>query len=222
MTKNIQIEVDMQPAPKNLAAALAEFQRDLPRLGKGQTANTGTYSYRYADLADVSTLVLPLLAKHGLSFSAKPTLDESGRFVLEYTLRHSSGEADVGRYPLAANGTPQQIGSSITYARRYALCSVTGIAPDEDDDGAQGQAPTTEPVETAAQAQAEDDFAEEIKAAETAAAIEEIGGRIKQALAAKPPRLTQTQYTRLARNAAKRLTQVPKPEPKTEAPSEPA
>jgi hypothetical protein len=118
----------------SLASALAAFQEFLPTLGKTNTANTGTYSYRYADLADVSTLVLPLLAKQGLSFSAKPTIDDQGRFVLAYTLRHTSGESDCGSYPLPS-GTPQVVGSAITYARRYALCAVTGIAPDEDDDG---------------------------------------------------------------------------------------
>lgn len=122
-----------------LASALAAFQAELPTLGKTNTANTGTYSYRYADLADVSKVVLPLLAKHGLSFSAKPTIDESGRFVLAYVLRHAGGGEDAGVYPLPGNATPQQVGSAITYARRYVLQSMTGIAPDEDDDGKAAQ-----------------------------------------------------------------------------------
>src|SRR5690606_31859835 len=80
-------------------------------------------------------IVLPLLGKHGLSFSARPTLDEAGRFVLAYSLRHESGDSEDGAYPLPTTGTPQQVGSAITYARRYALCAVTGVAADEDDDG---------------------------------------------------------------------------------------
>lgn len=134
---------------ENLAAALAAFQAELPTIGKGNTASVksdkGSYSYKYADLADVSGKVLPLLAKHGLSFSTKPTLDESGRFVLEYTLRHSSGESDRGSYPLST-GTPQQVGSAITYARRYVLCAITGVAPDQDDDGAAGIEMRTDPL----------------------------------------------------------------------------
>ena len=124
----------------NLAAALAAVQSQLPHIGKDNKAEVKNdqgkrlYSYAYADLPGVSRLVLPLLAAHGLSFSAKPTLHE-GKFVLEYTLRHASGDADTGYYPLTQQGTPQQQGSAITYARRYALCAVTGIAPDEDDDG---------------------------------------------------------------------------------------
>jgi hypothetical protein len=120
-----------------LAVALAAFQADLPRVGKGNTADMGNYSYAYADLADVSQAVLPKLAEHGLSFSTKPTLTDDGRFVLRYTLRHGSGETDSGDYPIASNGTPQQMGSAITYARRYALLAVTGVAPDHDDDDGQ-------------------------------------------------------------------------------------
>ena len=126
---------------ENLASALAAFQLELPRLAKGNEADTGSYKYKYADLADVSSVVLPLLAKHGLSFSAKPTLDEGGRFVLEYVLRHTTGESDGGAYPLPS-GSPQQIGSAITYARRYVLSAICGVAPDADDDGkAAGDAP---------------------------------------------------------------------------------
>lgn len=125
---------------ESLAAALAAFQAELPHIGKDNLAvvksDKGSYKYTYADLSDVSAVVLPAMARHGLSFSAKPTLDDADRFVLEYTLRHVGGEADVGRYPLPATGTAQQVGSAITYARRYALCAVAGVAPDEDDDGA--------------------------------------------------------------------------------------
>lgn len=123
----------------NLASALAAFQAVIPRIGKDNLAvvksDKGNYKYAYADLSDISAKVLPLLAKNGLSFSAKPTLNAEGKFVLEYTLRHTSGEKDVGQYPLSITGTPQQVGSLITYARRYALCAVTGVTPDEDDDG---------------------------------------------------------------------------------------
>lgn len=130
--------VTKETKTETLASALAAFQLELPTLGKGNVANVrsdkGNYSYRYADLAEVSTLVLPLMAKHGLSFSAKPTIDD-GRFVLAYVLRHTSGETDAGLYPLPSNATPQQVGSAITYARRYILTAISGVAPDEDDGG---------------------------------------------------------------------------------------
>lgn len=120
----------------SLAAALAAFQAELPRIGKGAEGQVGNQRYKYADLADVSAAVLPLLGRFGLSFSTKPTLNDNGAFVLEYVLRHSpSGDCDGGSYPLPT-GKPQDVGSAITYARRYALSAITGVAPDADDDGA--------------------------------------------------------------------------------------
>jgi hypothetical protein len=121
-----------------LAAALAKVQAELPKVAKSETADTGTYTYSYADLADVSAKILPLLGKHGLAFTARPTLNDDGRFVLAYSLIHSSGEREDGQYPLPLpeKATAQQVGSAVTYARRYSLCAVTGVAPDEDDDGA--------------------------------------------------------------------------------------
>ena len=123
-----------------LAAALAAFQADLPRVSKGAT--NPHFKSRYADLSDVVSVVLPRLAAQGLAWITRPTTNDTGQLVLEYELRHESGESLGGTYPLGT-GTPQQVGSSITYARRYTLSAVTGIAPDEDDDGnhANGSAP---------------------------------------------------------------------------------
>lgn len=123
-----------------LVAALAAFQENLPKIGKANTASVksdrGSYSYKYADLAEINAAVLPELAKNGLSWTTKPTFDESGRFVLVYKLAHVSGEFEEGTYPLGNLGLAQAMGSAITYARRYCICAVTGVAPDEDDDGA--------------------------------------------------------------------------------------
>ena len=128
-------------AQQEFAAALARFQSNLPKIGKDQTATVksdkGSYTYDYADLALIQSITLPLLTAEGLSFSAKPTLSSDG-FVLRYALRHSGGHEDGGDYPLPdpARSSPQQIGSAITYGRRYTFCAVTGVAPSgEDDDG---------------------------------------------------------------------------------------
>jgi hypothetical protein len=134
----------------NLAGALAQLQAGLPTVRKGETAKVQTkqgreYTYTYANLADCSRAVLPLLAKLGLSFSAKPTMVE-GQFTLVYALRHTSGETDTGEYPLPdpTRSSPQEIGSAISYGRRYALCAVTGLTPDGDDDD--GQAASIKPA----------------------------------------------------------------------------
>ncbi len=120
-----------------LATALAKVQAELPAIAKGETADAGTYTYAYADLTAVSAALLPLLGRHGLAFTAWPTLVD-GKFGLAYYLLHESGEQREGFYPLPASGSPQQIGGVITYARRYCLCAVTGAAPGGDDNDAAG------------------------------------------------------------------------------------
>ena len=196
---------------ENLASALAAFQLELPRLAKGNTADMGNYIIKYADLAGVSTVVLPLLAKHGLSFSAKPTLDDAGRFVLEYSLRHQSGESDTGRYPLPS-GTPQQLGSAITYARRYALSAVTGVAPDVDDDGkGANEAPPVQRVhephwDAAEQEMLRDAWLEEISKAADTEAIATIGKSIQSGR--KAGEISPATYDHLSKAGAKRKAEL--------------
>ena len=123
----------MSDRPESLAAALAELQQHLPRIGKDAQAQYG----KYADLANVSRALLPVLAARGFSWVCCPTMIED-KFGLKYVLRWDGSDGKIwGWYPLPVTGTPQQIGSAITYARRYCLLAVTGAAPDEDDDDAQ-------------------------------------------------------------------------------------
>lgn len=127
-----------------LNLALAYVQRALPRIDKGKTAEVptkagGKYTYSYADLADVSAQILPLLGENGLAFTTWPTL-VGNRFVLRYELLHESGESKSGEYPLPMDAGAQALGSAITYARRYTICAVTGVAPDDDDDAAAADA----------------------------------------------------------------------------------
>lgn len=117
-----------------LAAALAKFHTNLPEVHKGST--NPAFKSKYADLADVVKVVLPALAAQGLAWITRPVLTEDG-FVLAYELRHVSGESITGEWPLPdpTKAKPQELGSAVTYAKRYTLSAVTGIAPDEDDDG---------------------------------------------------------------------------------------
>lgn len=132
----------MSDLPATLPEALVRLQAQLPTIKKSETAEVKSaggqlqYKYNYANLATISDQLLPLLSSLGLSFSARPTLNAGGTFVLAYSLRHVKGDSDDGEYPLPTSGTPQAIGSAITYARRYALCSITGVAPEDDDDDA--------------------------------------------------------------------------------------
>ncbi len=206
----------MSDKPATLAAALAAFQAALPTIRKGETAKVptksgGEYSYKFADLADVNGVVMPLLGAVGLSFSAKPTLREN-RFVLAYRLLHESGEFDDGEYPLPQSGTPQEYGSAITYARRYVLCSITGVAPDKDDDGA--QASTRAHVATERRVEWDPVEQELLVAgweAEIADAVDEdaltaIGRSVKASQRRKE--LSPASFDQLARKAAERKAEM--------------
>jgi ERF superfamily len=129
-----------------LTEALNRVQAELKPIRRNTEGQVGQRKRKYADLAAVTEAVYPLLGKHGLAFSAKPTVKD-GQFVLAYRLRHVSGEEDAGDWPLNG-GKPQDVGSEITYARRYCLCAITGAAPEgEDDDGqaAQDAPPARQP-----------------------------------------------------------------------------
>lgn len=119
---------------RNLAAALAAFQAVMPAVPKSKTASMEKYSYSYAGLAEVVAVAAPLMAEHGLSFSCVPMVDESGRITLTGVLMHDSGEQITGSLPISG-GAPQQVGSALTYARRYLLGCMAGIVTDDDDDG---------------------------------------------------------------------------------------
>jgi ERF superfamily len=132
-----------------LCAALAKVQAELPAVAKNQTGEIkGTtkdgkpysYDYKYADLDAVSDAIIPLLGKHGLSFTAEPGSDDQDRLVLKYALLHESGEERPGQFPLwlllPPRFTAQTVGGLITYGRRYCLCAVTGVAPGGDSDAA--------------------------------------------------------------------------------------
>jgi hypothetical protein len=124
-------------APRSkVCAALVAAQADLRNPPKDKTANTGTYSYKYADLASILDLVRPTLAKHGLAITQDVVMQD-GRLLIYTRLIHASGEClDFG--PLAGQvGTSwQQTGGGITYARRYALQAVLGLQSEDDTDAA--------------------------------------------------------------------------------------
>jgi hypothetical protein len=116
-----------------LAAALAKAQGEFGPLRKG--AVNPFYKNRYADLASVMDVARVPLVDNELSITQTHAESETGHLIIETTLMHSSGEWITGhiKMPLSKND-PQGYGSATTYARRYALQAILGLAA-EDDDG---------------------------------------------------------------------------------------
>jgi hypothetical protein len=123
----------------DLALALSSAQAIIKAPTKGKTASLGTYSYKYADLADVIDCYREPLSKHGLAIAQTMRL-EDGHIILATRLLHKSGQWLESDYPVTAYSKPQEQGSAITYARRYAVTALLGIAAEDDDDGAAAQA----------------------------------------------------------------------------------
>jgi hypothetical protein len=124
-----------------LVEALAAAQGEFEEIKKEKEADAGSYTYKYADIADVLAAVRPALSKHGLAFS-QPTVIEGGTIFIRTRLMHKSGEWMESEYPVAsyANTNHQKIGAALTYARRYAGCSMLGVAAEEDVDAGDGAA----------------------------------------------------------------------------------
>lgn len=127
---------------KNFAAAMANFQGEVKNPPK--SADNPFYKSKYTTLDVLIDTAKPLLEKNGLSYIQSCSGDGSN-ITVTTLLMHSSGEW-IESDPLvlkADKATAQGAGSAITYARRYALAAVLGLASDEDDDGNNAEKQTT-------------------------------------------------------------------------------
>jgi hypothetical protein len=102
----------------------------------------------YADLAACWEACRTPLSSNGLAIIQTTRHTQTGDVQVISTLAHAeSGEWIKGVLTIKpVKADPQGIGSALTYARRYALCAMVGIAPDDDDDGeaAMGRPQTTQ------------------------------------------------------------------------------
>jgi hypothetical protein len=143
------------PEIDKLVEALAKAQTSIKAPNKGRTASIegkASYSYSYADLADVIACYREPLAKEGLAV-AQTFRPQDGHLILLTTLMHLSGQWVGSEFPIKVSDRPQETGSAITYARRYCASAIIGIAAEDDDDGQAAQnASRQEPVSSEAAA----------------------------------------------------------------------
>jgi hypothetical protein len=118
-----------------IAPAWVAALGELEDIGRSRTADAGTYSYRYAELADATSLARAVLARHDLAVFQVPTVEDRD-IAVRTTVMHTSGAHLVFEpFRLPVGNSAQQAGSAATYARRYALMAQLGLAT-EDNDGA--------------------------------------------------------------------------------------
>lgn len=110
---------------------LQSFQDAAPTVHKNCTANMNGRQYRYADLNSVLDAIKPALKVAKLVMIQ--TIDD--QTLVTKLVDSESNESIESRFPLEFHGLSWHgIGSALSYARRYSILSLLGLAPDDDDD----------------------------------------------------------------------------------------
>jgi ERF superfamily len=128
-----------------LASALAKAQAELINPEKSLTATIptgrageGKRTFRYAPLSSGLDIVRKTLGQHEIAMVQTTAIDQAAGIVnLTTLLAHASGEwiaSDWPVCPIAETANPQRMGAALTYARRYALFTLVGIAGEDDLD----------------------------------------------------------------------------------------
>src|SRR5580704_2856293 len=127
-----------------IAGALAKAQAELANPEKSLTATIrspfpreGDRTFRYASLASGLDIVRKALGRHEIATVQTTAIDEAGLIRLTTVLAHSSGEwvsSDWPVCPASETAAPHRMGAALTYARRYALFTLVGIAGEDDLD----------------------------------------------------------------------------------------
>jgi hypothetical protein len=140
-----------------LAAALAKAQAELVNpekslVGtiKSATGDATERLFRYAPLSSGLDIVRKTLGQHAIATVQTTAIDQAAGLVnLTTVLAHSSGEWIASDWPVcavSATATPHRMGAALTYARRYALFTLVGIAGEDDLDAPDLATPTTAPT----------------------------------------------------------------------------
>jgi hypothetical protein len=133
------------PSIAALATALAKAQIELTNPEKSLTGTIepqggegGARQFRYAPLSSGLEIVRKTLGQHEIATVQTTAIDQAVGIVnLTTVLAHSSGEwiaSDWPVCPIAETATPHRMGAALTYARRYALFALVGIAGEDDLD----------------------------------------------------------------------------------------
>jgi hypothetical protein len=143
-----------------IAAALAKAQGELVNPEKSLVATIRPdgpgaveRSFRYAPLSSGLDIVRKTLSQHEIATVQTTSLDQAADIVnLTTVLAHASGEWIASDWPVCAiaeTATPRRMGAALTYARRYALFTLVGIAGEDDVDAPDLTAPPTQAAEIA-------------------------------------------------------------------------
>lgn len=130
-----------------IATALAKAQSEMGKALK--QSNNPHFRSKYADLGSVMDACMPALNANGIAV-IQPTITVEGERFVETIFMHgeSGGQLSCQVPLIVSKNDMQAFGSAVTYARRYGLMTMAGIAP-EDDDGNAAKAAPPEPRQAA-------------------------------------------------------------------------
>lgn len=124
----------------SLYLALAAAQAEMGKALKDST--NPHFRSKYADLSSVMDACMPALSRHGIAVLQPAFDDETGRYIKTIFVHGATGETAECRVPLIVSKNDMQgYGSAATYARRYGLMGMAGIAPEDDDGNVAAKSP---------------------------------------------------------------------------------
>lgn len=136
---------------QTLGAALVAARAEFTPVRKTHVAKIdsarGKYEYRFATLDEINEATQPALQKHGLAIVQRLSSPDGATVGVQTIILFGAEQLDCGTLVMPTGGTPQSVGSAVTYARRYGVTAALMIATEEDDDAQTAQAATAKAQE---------------------------------------------------------------------------
>lgn len=141
---DLQDRYEAKIAKRAFDAAMADFQSECPVIKKEKSGAivSGKVAYKYAPIDAIVSQVSKLIAKHGLSYAIKTTV-ENNRLTAICIVKHKLGHSEESSFEVpGGEGTslmsgPQKVAAALTFAKRYAFCNAFGIMTGDEDNDAQ-------------------------------------------------------------------------------------
>lgn len=143
----LYLQVEAENSKRIFNAARCQLLAEIPRIVARKPVHNseekgGGLRYVYAPYEEIKAAIDPYLVKHGFSISFSTRIDDNGkkdRIVAICKLQHVAGHSESNEFAVRVSGPPgtndaQADGSTLSYAKRYALCMMLDITIDHDTD----------------------------------------------------------------------------------------
>jgi hypothetical protein len=136
---DMRIMMEMSEQQDALYAALAKARMDFGTVRRTKTAriqsDKASYTYTYAPLEDCLEAINKALGENGLALIGGAEYSDDGHLLVVTRLGHASGQWVQTRLDMGVYKSVREMGSMLTYGRRFGICLTVQIQADDDDDG---------------------------------------------------------------------------------------